>query len=237
MNARIIQMLWVGPRLSALEQLAIRSFLQHGHQVHVHVYEEPEGLPPGATLEDAAAILPASRIFKYKEHDSYSGFANFFRYKLLLEKGGWWVDADTICLQPFAFSTPFVFSSEENEPGALTNAGVIKAPPGSALMQRAWEACEAMDPETLRWGQSGPALLAREIRHCSLEEYVREPSVFCPIRYSDWERVLDPDVRWAFAPATHAVHLWNEMWRRSARDKDAAYDPGCLYEQLKRRYL
>ena len=37
--------------------------------------------------------------------------------------------------------------------------------------------------------------------------------------------------------ASFAVHLWNEMWRDSGQDKNAAYDPECLYEQLKKKYL
>jgi hypothetical protein len=49
--------------------------------------------------------------------------------------------------------------------------------------------------------------------------------------------VLDPSCVWCFGDDVYAVHLWNEMWRRNQRDKDETYDPGCLYEQLKRRYL
>jgi hypothetical protein len=37
--------------------------------------------------------------------------------------------------------------------------------------------------------------------------------------------------------ATHAIHLWNEMWRRNQQDKNHQYHPDCLYEQLKRKYL
>src|SRR5262249_38771045 len=31
---------------------------------------------------------------------------------------------------------------------------------------------------------------------------------------------------------TYAVHLWNEMWRRSGFAKDDRYDPACLYERM-----
>jgi hypothetical protein len=36
---------------------------------------------------------------------------------------------------------------------------------------------------------------------------------------------------------TYAVHLWNSMWVFGNQDKDATYSPGCIYEQLKARYL
>ena len=34
----------------------------------------------------------------------------------------------------------------------------------------------------------------------------------------------------------YAVHLYNEVWRRNGCDKNAIYEQGCLYEQLKQRY-
>jgi hypothetical protein len=55
--------------------------------------------------------------------------------------------------------------------------------------------------------------------------------------YRDWHQVLDPDIIWQFDEATHAIHLWNEMWRRNQQDKNHRYHPDCLYEQLKRKYL
>ena len=87
--SRVIQSLWVGGRLSTMEQLCIRSFQAHGHEFVLYVYEATDGVPPGTVVMDANDIIPASRIFTYREHSTYAGFANFFRYKLLLEKGGW----------------------------------------------------------------------------------------------------------------------------------------------------
>src|SRR5579883_2826667 len=71
-----------------MERLCIASFLKHGHEVHLYVYQDTEGIPPGTVVRDGREILPESRIFMYREYATYAGFANFFRYKLLLEKGG-----------------------------------------------------------------------------------------------------------------------------------------------------
>lgn len=231
-----IQGLWVGPRLSAMEQLCIRSFLSHGHSFHLYVYQETEGIPAGTVVRDGNEILPSSRIFTYREHNTYAGFANFFRYKLLLEKGGWFVDADTICLKAFDFQTPYLFSSEGINGRQLVNLGVVKVPPGSLVMKVAWDACERMDTNALQWSQSGPTLLRAAIGKCSLEEYVKPWTAFCPIHFSVWEQVLNPAIRWIFDEGTYAIHLWNELWRRSGQDKDARYPEGCLYEELKTRY-
>ena len=83
----MIQSLWVGKRLSSMEILSIHSFLHHGHDYRLYVYEPGVNLPEGALACDANEILPASSIFQYTDFTSYAGFSNFFRYKLLLERG------------------------------------------------------------------------------------------------------------------------------------------------------
>src|SRR5215472_15544124 len=108
----IVQSLWIGDRLSVMEHLCISSFLRNGHSFHLYAYQDIAGIPPGTVVRDGNEILPASRIFTYREHQTYAGFANFFRYKLLLENGGWFVDADTVCIRPFEFEDDYVFSSE-----------------------------------------------------------------------------------------------------------------------------
>jgi hypothetical protein len=233
----VIQALWVGERLSTMEQLCISSFLHHGHEFHLYVYQDTQGIPPGTVVLDGNSVLPASRIFTYREHKTYAGFANFFRYKLLLERGGWFVDADTVCIRPFDFPEEYIFSSEGINGRQLVNVGAVKVPAGSPVMRYAWAACERMDVSELKWSQCGPTLFRQAIEACALERYVQPPAAFCPVHFSVWESMLEPSASWAFDETTYAVHLWNEMWRREGRDKDAVYAPGCLYAELKSRYL
>jgi hypothetical protein len=234
----VIQSLWVGGRLSVMERLSVTSFLKNGHPYVLYTYGPVEGVPGGAELKDANEILPSSDIFTYTEHPTYAGFSNFFRYKLLLERGGWWVDTDLICLRPFCFSADFVFSSEQGGGGRTrVNVGAIKAPIGSSVMRYAWDTCRHMNLQQLKWGECGPTLAGAAVRACSLQAYVQSPEVFCPVHCSEWQRMIDPLAKWQFTDATVAVHCWNELWRRSNQSKDKSYDPGCLYESLKGRYL
>jgi Glycosyltransferase sugar-binding region containing DXD motif len=230
-----IQGLWIGPRLSTMERLSIASFLHHGHPYHLYVYGDVEGVPPGAELRDGNEILPAATVFLYPRHESYSGFSNFFRYKLLLERGGWWVDSDVVCLRPFDFSAEHVFASEPAEDGEVAATAVLKAPAGSAVMARAWSACQAKDVSRLAWGETGPRLLAELIQALSLEDCRLPSAVFCPLSYHRWREFLEPDG--ATVGEAHAVHLWHEKWRRAGVDKDARFPAGCLYERLKQFYL
>jgi mannosyltransferase OCH1-like enzyme len=235
---KIIQGLWIGTELSVMEQLSISSFLLNGHEYHLYVYDEVKNIPPGTTIKDGDKILPSSSIFQYKQRPSYAGFANFFRYKLLLEYGGWWADTDTICLKPFEFPDEYVFSTEIIGQGVeVITSGIIKAPVGSQVMAYTWGVCQTKDPEQLVWGETGPRLMAEAVRNFSLEKYKKPYRVFCPLSYTQWHRVLEPDFDDTFDETTYAIHLWNEMWRNAGQDKNAQYHTDCLYEQLKRRYL
>lgn len=237
MSTPVIQTLWIGPQLSKMEQLSIASFLHHGHDVHLYAYKRPSGVPHGTTLRDANEILPASAVFTYSSNGSYAGFANFFRYKLLLDRGGWWVDTDLVCTSPFDFEEDYVFSSEVNRDVTVPNVGALKVPAHSPVMEYAWDFCQRTDTTQLQWGQSGPALIRAAIEANGLQANVQAPEVFCPIGWYEWERLIEPNDSHEFPTATRAVHLWNELWRRSDTSKDADYPPSSLYETLKRRYL
>lgn len=231
-----IQGLWVGDKLSTMEQLCIRSFLHHGHGFRLFTYGPVENVPSGAQICDANAVIPHSRIFRYS-NGSLAGFANFFRYKLLLEQGGWWVDLDTICLKPFDFPQEYLFSSEMHHGTPVVDSAVIKVPQGSEFCQRAWSACQAKDVQNLVWGETGPRLTGETVELLALNRYVAGPEVFCPVDPDTWEEIFDPNGRPEFGPGTHAVHLWNELWRRERLDKNATYAPGCIYERLKAAYM
>jgi len=233
----VMQGLWIGTQLSTLERLSIASFLQNGHAYHLYTYGDVCNVPAGTIVKDGRDILPESRIFQYRDHKSYSAFSNFFRYKLLLEQGGWWVDTDTVCLKPFDLPHEYVFSSETVEHQRFVNCGVVKVPRDSPVMSYAWSVCETKESGQLVWGEVGPKLMTESVRKLSVERFVVAPQVFCPIGYRDWADVLDPARVWSFGEDVYAVHLWNEMWRRHGRDKEQTYQPDCLYELLKRRYL
>lgn len=244
-----MQSLWVGPRLSTLERLCIASHLHHGHKFRLYTYGDEhgnlqvEGIPAGTTLLNANEILPRESIFQYEDYPTYAGFADFFRWKLLSEQGGWWVDMDTVCLKPFDFPSEYVFSSGtlwkdgKNEGRYRPNNAAVKAPANSAAMRQCWSYCKEMDSATLKWGFAGPGLLVEVVYPQGLQRYIQPPDVFCPVKGDEWGSVLDPGVSFNFPDETVAVHFWNELWRRNGRDKDAQYPPDCLYEILKRRYL
>src|SRR2546430_12396904 len=129
-------MLWIGERLSNLERLSIASFVANGNAVHLYTYGDVDRVPPGVVRCDANEILPESAVFTYVGgfgKGSPSAFANGFRYKLLLERGGMYSDTDIVCLRPFAFAEemPYAVASEPiPEPAGQVrlNGCFLKAP-------------------------------------------------------------------------------------------------------------
>jgi len=177
-------------------------------------------------------------IFQYRSHPSHAGFSNFFRYKLLLSRGGWWVDTDVVCLKPFAFMEPYVFASERVGGREIPTTAVIKTPPGSEIMAFNWGVCRSCpDPTEVVWGEHGPKLIGRAIAKFGMETSIKGARIFCPLAYNEWEEVLSSEGAKSTDEDTWSIHLWNEMWRRDGRDKDASYPPNCLYERLKTTFL
>ncbi len=241
-----IQMLWVRGSLSKVERLSIVSHLQNGHPVRLFSYEPIPNLPAGTLWEDARAILPESAVFTNPSAVGYGGlsmFSNFFRYQLLLQRGGIWSDCDSVCVKPLVFAADmeYFFASErlpgeqDGKPRAQVVSGVFKAPPGSAVVARTLEIAHATNLATAPWASTGPRALHQAVNELGLNRFTLSPEVFCPIAW--WEvPALISGVTMLPANA-HAVHFYNEIWRRNFFDKNADYDPLSLFERLKAHYL
>lgn len=235
MSLETIQSLWIGNRLSVMEQLCIRSFLDRGHPFRLYAYQEIAGVPEGTELCDAREILPETEIFVYQTgsgRGSPSAFSNIFRYKMLLEKGGWWADLDAYCLQPLYFQSEHVIGHERERDGSLhVNCGLMRVPAGSKFSEYCWNECQRVNRATVRWGQIGPRLTARAISETGMPFEILPPEAFYPI---DHFRCIQLVRESSIPENCYSIHLWNSNWRREGLDPDASYSPNCIYEQLKR---
>ena len=99
-NLAPIQSLWIGERVSKLEQLCMKSFMAHGHDFHLYAYNDIQSVPQGVIVKDANEIIPEDQIHAYPAKE-LAARADWFRWELVAKKGGWWVDMDVVCLKPF----------------------------------------------------------------------------------------------------------------------------------------
>ncbi len=217
--AETVSTLWIGESLGALGRLSLTSFLRQGHGVHLYCYDAVADVPNGVTLKDGNEILPASSIFCYEGgpgKGSVAAFANLFRYKLLLEKGGWWVDADIVCLKPFEFPEPVVFASEHaRQASHITNA-VMKLPAGHVVAHLCFEAAHTHAKPALRWGEIGPQLLDEVVTANGFTRFVQDARVFCPLPWWDWRLALHE------SPALCLSYVSEESCAASLMARDVA---------------
>jgi glycosyltransferase involved in cell wall biosynthesis len=218
---RIVHGMWIGKRLSSLELLTIHSFLRHGHEFHLWLYDELETkLPKEVVLEDAETILPGSRIIRKREIDKESGvgrgsvapFSDLFRFKLLYEKGGYWVDMDVACLRPFDFPGPYLFRA--HRVGVVNN--ILKCPRRSRLMRLTFEQVERELDENSSWLLPN-RILSRNVVHFKLERFVRA-GIW---NEDDWLKAIKPLIETDLKIPSHwyAIHWVNEMWRTLSSDQ------------------
>jgi glycosyltransferase involved in cell wall biosynthesis len=212
---RTVHALWIGKELSKLELLTIHSFLRHGHEFHLWLYDDLQtSLPKNVILENAEEILPRTRIFRQKKVDRESGvgcgslgpFSDLFRYKLLLDKGGWWVDMDVTCLRPFNFKTPYVF--RPHRVGVVGN--IMKCPAQSKLMKMTYEQVERQANEDSPWLLPN-RILSENVARLKLNRY------FYPdmCNQESWLNAINALIHTdrPLPKTWYAIHWTNEMWR------------------------
>lgn len=231
--------MWIGPSLSSLERLSLQSFLAQGYIVRLFTYGPVDNIPSGVEIRHGSEVLPSSEIFVYSQgfgKGSPSAFSNMFRYRLLLDYGGWWTDLDVVCLKPLPTHLEYVFGYQRTRRGRLHVAtGVMRMPPNSRIAHDCWEACRRVDKETVRWGEIGPRLMHTAIANHQLTQFVLPPKAFYPVHCFRVTELVKPD---GILPSeSYCVHFWHAMWSELGLDPDAKYPVTSIYEVLKRRFL
>jgi hypothetical protein len=255
----IIQMFWHGAPLSRVEQLSLASFVHHGHPVHLYAYDPIDAVPLGVTMRDAGEILPRDRIFRHRRTQSLAPFADWFRYRLLFERGGIWADTDVVCLGPFDYAQARVFGWQDEE---MINNAVIGLPAGDPLASWMATCCEhpnrwlpyddfairmhklqrrllrGNQRGDIRWGESGPIGLTRAIRHFGYTGEALPAWHFYPVPYAAFRTLFEsPGANGEIALRdARAVHLWNNLIERDG-SKHTRFPPDSPFEQLWARYV
>jgi hypothetical protein len=253
MDRSVIQTFWGGP-ISDMEILCLKSWVGHGHPVHLYTYDDISGLPAGVITIDAGVIVPADEMFLYTgpapvshrpDAFSYMPFADLFRYRLLRFNGGLWMDLDIILLQPIPdalFEKDFFCSSERTiQAGQLkakspfkANIGVIYcSEPESDLMIEL-----VNDRRPTRWPWNGLKKFTKWVERLGLAKGVLQPSVFCDMNWWDLRAITvtvdDTDILPAKLGHAGTPVRWPaeavgvHLWRGLLRQKGMAYGKAAV---------
>lgn len=249
-----VQSLWVGNKLSELEILSIKSFQKLGHPFILYTYGKVKGIPPGTIERDGNKIIKKKDLFKFKK--SFLPFSDIFRYKMLYEKGGYWVDLDMIALKPLMFKESYVFSSERTiQKGPyrnrtkteIPNIGILKAPPKSDFYKELFDRCIEEGKKGVKENIQFMRTMRNVLEEYGFEKYVKPAKMFCPL---DWWHTKD-----AFYPPcckekydvsgysvdsvlkkAHCVHMWRSiMFKRHKIDLTDDFSEDSMWEKLKKK--
>ena len=221
-----IQSLWIGSRISKIEELSMASFVDQGHDYHLYTYG-PLSVPGGVKIKDANEIVNEEEIFRnVLGARSYTAFSNLFRYKLLHDRGGWWCDVDVVCLKPFDFSDEYVFGRQKN--GNVNNA-VMFSESEKDFMRQIYLTAKNTEFPQQRWGLTGPKLLTRMVDEYSLRGFVKGQNVFYPIDFEETDLLFKST---SLSKESYGLHLWNEILLRQNINKDAIYSKDTLFGRL-----
>lgn len=243
-NLPEIASLWIGGRLSWLEQLCLKSFAKHGHHVTLYSYGNIENLPDGVEAGDAETIYPAEPMLRHVRTGSPAIHADMWRLHLLKKTSKVWVDADMFCYRPFDFDTRFVFGWEK--PGLVCNA-VLGLPKDSATLnallaffedqyaiapwlapwqQRELEAeRDAGKPVHMteqNWGFTGPASVTYFLEKTGEIKHAQPQEVFYPISFKNRNHMILSrfKVEEQLSPDTKGVHFWARRMKPRLEEKE-----------------
>jgi hypothetical protein len=199
----------------------MRSFLDHGHGFDLYTFDSSIIVPPGVRVCDASDLISAENLFVYDTEygkGSPAAFTNLFRYKLLVEKGGWWVDTDVVCLSEEipTFREFFAWQAPDR-----INGAILFFEPSHPLMVRCLEDAMKMGSQ-ITWGKAGPLLLTRVLQEFGYAHRALPSSVCYPVPWQEALDTLRPSESARLSERTESsifVHLWNSILQRNGVQK------------------
>lgn len=229
------QAFWHGGELNPLAWACLSSFAAAGHTTVLYAYDKI-AVPPGVLLKAADPVVSRKDLFVWRGF--LQPFSNIFRYRLLLENGGWWIDTDVVCLTG-TFPDCDVAFARELDTQEIIASGQIKFPKGHPVMRVLTEEAPAIARTQKVWGQSGPALLTRILQERNQLKRAWSAKTIYPVSWLEscqlWLPERFEDVQDKFRNAI-SLHLYNGMFERFGIDPWTQPPRGSYLDHLCKRY-
>jgi hypothetical protein len=218
--------LWFGNEPTLLQQISWNSYLYHGHELTIYLYDMSIKVPKGAIKKNANEIMLEKDIFLTKFDDPLCGgghqqFADLFRLYMLKKTDLIWTDSDMVCLtdtwpdpEPCLFG--FFVDTPHPAKGPIRINNDILYISNHEIIDEIIDNFVCM-PTATKQDQIkyGPVLLTDIISKHNLMHVVKEERVFHPIRYSHTRDFLNPlifEYTKKLISNSIAVSLFNSSW-------------------------
>jgi hypothetical protein len=258
-RVREVGTLWIGGALSWLEQLCLKSFVDHGQKITLFSYDDIPNVPDGVIRRDGREVLNTETFLKYEKKDSFALFADQFRLHMIHQNPGMiWVDTDVYCHRPLDYDSDYVMGFELPG-GHRVNNAVLGMPADSPLMKALLEFTSdpfaippflsAAQTNTYRaaaakgapvhvsqqpWGVWGPLMITHFVHALGLAGKVMPLEAFYPVTFPDRLMFLRRAslAQSKITDQTTALHLWASNKRELGLRHNGVAPKGSYLDQL-----
>ena len=227
-------MMWVGDSMTKIQEISLSSFIYHGHEVSMFVYNKKLKVPRGIIKLDANEIISESDVFTVK--NTYAAFSDVFRYQMINKTGLPWVDADTICVSDEWNFKDNIYAGYE---GRTVVGGVLSLPQEHPALRYMIKRSSNFDKEKINWVEIGPTLVNETFKKFRLMKYVYSEETFCGIHYSKWKKLWEPEFLEEIKELekkSHSISAYNSMATFSGIDKNNL-PKGSAMEYFYRKFV
>ena len=166
--------------------------------------------------------MPASYLKKYTQQgqpENLPAFSDAFRYNLISRIGGWWFDSDVFCLVSVEEFYYLMKNKHKKLSLGYESENLIN---GAVIYLKNFEYIKYLLDELnkigthFRWGEIGPNLLTRMVKHFNLDSDIENSDIYYPVGWRDYRNLIDPNYNsWCKHKSKNSlsIHLWNEIRR------------------------
>jgi hypothetical protein len=196
--------LWFGNEPTLLQQISWNSYIFHGHELNIYLYDMSIKVPNGAIKKDANEIILEKDIFLPKFSNPLSGgghgqFADAFRMYMLKKTDLIWTDSDMVCLsdnwpnpEPYLFGLFMEGPSATDEPPRI-NGDILYINNNKVIDEIITE----LGDFPIIYGENeiktGPELLTKIILKNDLIKFAQKQNIFHPVNYADASYFAKPE--------------------------------------------
>lgn len=226
--------LWVGNPITKIQEVSLSSFIYHGHDLTLYVYDMDMRVPEGVHKAFAGDIMDESEMFLVQ--NTYAAFSDLFRYRMIKKTGLVWVDADTICLSSDWDGLGDTYACLEND---TVVGGVLALPQDSPAINYLIKKSTQFNKKKIKWTDVGPALVDKTFRSFDLMNYVYPMEIFCGIHWSQWNKLWDPkylkEIK-RLEKKSKSISVYHSMTGRNNIDKNFM-PPGSAMEYFYNKFV
>jgi hypothetical protein len=220
--------LWFGNKHTILQEVSWNSYIHHGHELNIYLYDMSIEVPEGAIKRDANEIIPEDGIFlptfeSKSFGEGHSQFSDIFRIYMLKKTDLIWTDSDVVCLtDSWPDPKPYLFGYMIDNPlpyeGPIRVNGDILYIDNDDIINQMIKGFSDL-PDNFVQDQTliGPDLLTKVVSENNLYGFVKEESMFHPIRYGNADYFSRPDKykeTMDFISNSVTVALYHSYWHR-----------------------